>query len=153
MEHGDSTTKVVQLVVRGLRWPVRLEGPEQSLGDTRQRGPQQDEGVSGSRPTLGSVRELHVCSQIAGQFAGWRGQLGGHDLRSFAGAEQVENHERGKEVHPVGHGAVKIDLKKISEAIEVVRPAVNKEIFPHAAVREGVGELALREGEARCAPS
>ena len=50
---------------------------------------------------------------------------------------EVENHE-----------AVKIgDLEKNSEAIKVVKPKSSKEIFQNAAIREGVDELTLREGE------
>ena len=50
---------------------------------------------------------------------------------------EVENHE-----------AVKIgDLEKNSEAIKVVKPKYSKEIFQNAAIREGVDELTLREGE------
>ena len=40
------------------------------------------------------------------------------------------------------------DLEKNSEAIKVVRPNFNKEIFPDATIRAGVGELTLRTGEA-----
>ena len=46
------------------------------------------------------------------------------------------------------HEAVKIgDLQKHSEAIKVIKHKFNKEIYQNAAVREGVGELTLREGE------
>ena len=40
--------------------------------------------------------------QVADQFAERRGQLGGHDLRGVAGAEQVQNHERIEELHRGG---------------------------------------------------
>ena len=44
--------------------------------------------------------------------------------------------------------AVKIgELEKNSEAIKVVKPKFNKEIYQIAAVREGVNEMTLREGE------
>ena len=52
------------------------------------------------------------------------GELGGHYLGRFAGAEQVEHHECTEEL------------------IKMVRP----KIFPHALTREGVDELMLRTG-------
>ena len=55
------------------------------------------------------------------------------ELRSFI---EVDNNE-----------AVKIgDLEKNSEAIKVVKPKFHKEVYPNAAVGEGVDELTLREG-------
>ena len=39
--------KTLQLVLRGMRRPVQLELPEQSLGKTELRGPQRGEGVPG----------------------------------------------------------------------------------------------------------
>ena len=53
------------------------------------------------------------------------------------GFTEVDNHE-----------AVKIGDLKNSEAIEVVKSKVNKEIYQSAAVREGADELTLREGDA-----
>ena len=40
------------------------------------------------------------------------------------------------------------DLEKYSVALHVVEPKFGREDFPEAAVREGVGELTLRRGEA-----
>ena len=45
------------------------------------------------RATSRSVPESYACSQIPDQIVNRRGQLGGPDLRRFAGAEQVGNHE------------------------------------------------------------
>ena len=47
--------------------------------------------VSGSRTTAGCVQEPLVCSEVAGQSASGRGQLGGHDLRRFAGRAVSES--------------------------------------------------------------
>ena len=56
-----------------------------------------------------------------------------NELRRFL---EVDNHE-----------TVKIgDLEKNLEAIKVVRPKFNQEIFPSAIIKEGVGEWMLREG-------
>ena len=44
-------------------------------------------------PPQGACDNLLCTLKIAGQFASWRGQLGGHDLGRFAVAEQVENHK------------------------------------------------------------
>ena len=50
--------------------------------------------------------------QAAGQFASGRGEPGGHDLRGFGGAAQINNHKRAED-----NEAVKIgDLETNSEA-------------------------------------
>ena len=53
-------------------------------------------------PYLEIVPSALVCFQIAGQFADGRRQFGGHDLRRYARAEQVENNGWAKEVHRSG---------------------------------------------------
>ena len=79
-----------------------------------------------------------MCCQVVGEPADWRGHRRRHDLQRFAGAEQVEN-------QVVNHEAVKIgDLEKYSEAFKVVKPKINTEIFPNAAVWEGMYELTRR---------
>ena len=46
------------------------------------------------------------------------------------------------------HDAVKIgDMEKISKAIKVVKAKFNREIYQNAAVRDGLDELPLRQGE------
>ena len=50
-----------QLVVRGVRRPVRLEEPEQSIGYTGQYGLQRGEAVRGPRSAELCVRESRVC--------------------------------------------------------------------------------------------
>ena len=51
------------------------------------------------------------------------------------------------------HEAVKIgDLEKNPEAIKVVKPKFNQEIFPNAIIREALGDLTLRVGEAGTLP-
>ena len=49
------------LMVRGMRRPVPLEGPEHSHGYIGQCGPRRGEGVSGPRATSRSVRASLVC--------------------------------------------------------------------------------------------
>ena len=104
-------------MVRGLR-PVQLERPEQSLGDAGWCRTHNGDSVSGSRRTAGCVRESPVCFQLAGQLGEGRGQLDGHDLR----------HKITLELRRFIEG----DLEKKSEAIKVVRPNLNRAIFPGA---------------------
>ena len=58
-------------VVRGMRRPVQLEGLEQSLGHSGQRGPQRGECVSGRRATSGSVRESHCVLSSRWRISRW----------------------------------------------------------------------------------
>ena len=81
----------------------------------------------------------------------WWRQLGGHDLRRLAGAEQARSHERVKKkfIEVDNQEAVKMgDLERYTEVIKVVKPSSRKAIFPNVSVREGVDELTVREGEA-----
>ena len=84
-------------------------------------------------PATGCARESRVCSQVFGERAdGWR-QPRGHDLRRFAGAEQVENHDSTEEVDRRGdtHEAVKIgDLETNSEEIKGGQAQVHQRDFP-----------------------
>ena len=45
-------------MVRCVRRPVRLEEPEQSVGNTGQHGPQRGVGVSGPAPPQGACENL-----------------------------------------------------------------------------------------------
>ena len=56
----------------GVRRPVHLEGPEQSLGYTGMCGFTRSEGVPGARSATGCVRECRVCSPAVVEPAdGW----------------------------------------------------------------------------------
>ena len=57
-----------QLVVRGVRWVVRLEEPERSIGYTGQHGPQRGECFVLTPGRV--VREPHVITQALGKSAG-----------------------------------------------------------------------------------
>ena len=53
---NEAQDEAVQLVVCGMRWPVRLEEPEQSLDFSRQHGPPRDEGVWGPCSTTNALK-------------------------------------------------------------------------------------------------
>ena len=76
--------KTMQLVVRGMRRSVRLDGPKQSLGHPGQRGSQRGEGVSGQGACESRERSQVVCEPQDGR--GHPRELG---LGRFAGAKQV----------------------------------------------------------------
>ena len=100
----------------GLWRPAHLEGLEQSLGST---------GQCGVRARISRV--LSSCWRISR-----RAGVGGHDLRRFVEAEQVETHESTEEVSSqwTAREAVKIGgLEKKSEAVKVVRPKDKKRDF------------------------
>ena len=101
-------------------------------------------------PPQSPCENLMCALKIAGQRASWRGPLGGHDLRRCAGTEQVEDemNELKRFIEVDNHEAVNIgDFEKNLSAIKVVGPDFSKEIFPDAAVWEGVDEWTLRRGE------
>ena len=72
-------------------------------------------------------------------------------VRTASGAEQVQHHgrEEAKCIEVEYQKAVRIgDLERHKEVLKVVTAHFNKAMFPNAYVREEVGEVALRAGEA-----
>ena len=134
-----------------MRRPMQLKGPDQSPGDTRQRGSQRSKGVPGGHARRREVLAGLSCvlsKQLANLQTG-RGNLvdtiiGGSQQRSTL---KVTNELR-RLTDVKNHEAVKIgDLEENSEAINVIRDNLNMETFPNAATREEVDDPTLRAKE------
>ena len=70
-QQQEEKEEAVQLVVRCVRRPVRLEEAEQRLGHTGQYGTPRSEGVSRPRSPDGCVREPLVLSQAFERNSSW----------------------------------------------------------------------------------
>ena len=114
----------MQLVVRGVRRPVQLDGPELSLGCSGQCGSQRGKGVSGACPPPGACENL-VCALklLAKQ------QTCGHSPVDtiFEGLQEEGRLKfttlRRRFIKLNNNKAVKIGgLENNSEAIKVTRP-------------------------------
>ena len=95
MEHGASSKKGEKSSEIG---GVRREADQYNWKDLNRVLVTQDSTDPSEAKVLwaqalpaGSVRETRVCTQVVGDPAYGRREPGGHDLRRFAGAEQVGN--------------------------------------------------------------
>ena len=124
----------MQLVVRGVRRPVRLEEPESSLTDRREAMV-----FRAHAPPHG------VCDYIAlGKSAAGRGPSCGGAGGESPRTKQAKDDGRASKVHHgrQSRGSDIGDLKKTLEALSVVEPRTSlKEDFPGASLRERVEEL------------
>ena len=130
----------MQLVVRGVRRPVRLGEPESSLTDRREAM-----AFRAHAPPHG------VCDYIAlGKSAAGRGPTCGGAGGESPRTKLAKDDGRASKVHHgrQSRGSDIGDLEKTLEALSVVEPRTSlKEDFPGAALRKWVEELALRRGE------
>ena len=155
-EHSDSGEKKNernwrQLEVRSMRRPAQPKGPEQSPGDTRQRGSQRSKGV----PSVRTLRREVVAglpSALSKQLASLQAGMDNLADTIIGGSQQrstlkITNEFR-RFIDVKNHEAVKIgDLDGNSEEIKVIRPNLKIETFPNAAIREEVDDQTLRAKE------
>ena len=145
----EALEKQCNWVVCGVRRPVQLEGPNGVLV-IQDRADPSDAKVFRAHALPQGVCENVVCAMKL--LANLR--TGGDNLvdTMFEGLQQQSRlnitDELRRCIEVDTHEAVQIgDQEKNSVAIKMVTPKFNKVIFQNVAVRKGVDELTLREGE------
>ena len=117
---GEET---VQLVVHGVRRPVRLEELQKSLGNAGQHGPQRGEGISGPHAAELFVREPHVLTRAGRSAAGRRWFCVGSMEGLFGRSRLQMMDELSRFIMVDSREAVKVgDLEKVSVVFSIVEP-------------------------------
>ena len=140
MEHGDSSNKGEKSVAGGARHAngqYNWKDPNEILVTQDSADPREARESWAHAPPLGPCENLMFGFELLANL-----QKGGSSpADSIFEGSHVQNvlkitNELRRVIEVDNHEAPKIgDLEKNAEAIKVVRPKINHDIFPHAAVR------------------